>query len=128
MQYTHSELYEDASTKNTIPLHEVKFVGDIVFNAMNKNLKFPEEIILKIKHLGKFFMRNVKLNNELDLLGRRLAVEETEEGKKKLADRIELLQERRKDYDAYLSEKGAIKKIRREYQKPIKNNISEEEI
>lgn len=121
MQYTSVELYNDTSIKNDIPLHKVKFVGDIVFNAINKNLNHPEAIILKIKNIGKFYMRKNKLDSEIGYLEG--LSERDEKQNKKLA----ILKERLVDYNEYLEEKKKIKKIRHEHQSIVEPPIQEED-
>lgn len=121
MQYTHSELYEEVSVKNDIPLHEVKFVGDIVFNAINKNLKEPSSIILKIRHIGKFFMRKNKLEYEIILTKKKIA-----EGNTILEPHLKRMEERLAEYENYISERDKIKEVRHGHQKPIQVDIPEE--
>lgn len=128
MQYTHSELYEEVNVKNDIPLHKVKFVGDVVFNSINKNLKEPDAIILKIKGIGKFFIRKTKLDKYIDILNNRYIFAITEEDRELINKKILRLQERQIDYKSYLEEKQRIKKLRHVHQKVIQPLIQEEEI
>lgn len=128
MQYTHKELYEETSQKNNIPLNKVKFVGDIVFGGINKNLDEPDSIILKIKHIGKFFIRRNKLEQEITLL--KIKIDEcTDEAKElTLRRRLARMQDRSAEYSNYVADKQRIKKLRHENQKPLESPLQEEEI
>jgi hypothetical protein len=128
MQYTSIELYSETSIKNDIPLHKVKFVGDIVFNAINNNLKEPESIILKIKNIGKFYMRKNKLDSEIGYLQKLLKSDQAD--KLKHERKLSILLKRQEEYNEYLEEKKKIKKIRHAKQTiiPMEVPIREEEI
>lgn len=121
MQHTSNELYSDTSIENNIPLHKVKFVGDIIFNEINNSLKEPKAIILKIKNIGKFYMRKNKLDSEIDYL-----LKNNEDNVHSY--KINILLERQKEYEKYLEEKQKIKKIRHEHQIIMENNIQEEDL
>jgi hypothetical protein len=108
MQYTSNELYNEVSCENNIPLHKVKFVGDIIFNAINTNLKEPQAIILKIKNIGKFYMRKNKLDSEVEYLKGELEKEENP----KQRDKLNNLLLRQVEYNKYLEDKQNIKRIR----------------
>lgn len=127
MQYTSVELYNETSIKNDIPLHKVKFVGDIVFNAINKNINEPEAIILKIKNIGKFYMRKNKLDGEIGYI-KTLLEKEDLENREKYSKRLLILQKRQEEYDEYLEEKKKIKKIRHEHQSIVESPLQEEDL
>jgi nucleoid DNA-binding protein len=128
MQYTHVELYNDVSVKNDIPLHKVKFVGDIVFNAINKNLKEPDSIILKIKHIGKFFMRKNRLEREINSLKRRLTQADNEIERMSLIVKLARLEKRNEEYTEYIVDKHKIKELRYGSQEALEPDNEEEDI
>ena len=131
MQYTSIELYSDTSIKNDIPLHKVKFVGDIVFNAINNNLKEPDAIILKIKNIGKFYMRKNKLDSEIEYLQKHMLFRAlVHEDRVKYERKLSILLKRQEEYNEYLEEKKKIKKIRHANQTkiPMDIPIQEEDI
>lgn len=124
MQYTSVELYNETSIKNDIPLHKVKFVGDIVFSALNSQLNKPEAIILKIKNIGKFYMRKNKLDGEIGFLREFIKKEGTDA---KYTEKLNNLVERQVEYEEYLEEKKKIKKIRHENQSIVEPPVQEED-
>lgn len=124
MQYTSVELYNETSIKNDIPLHKVKFVGDIVFSALNSQLNKPEAIILKIKNIGKFYMRKNKLDGEIGFLTEFVKKEDVDP---KYQIKLDNLLKRQKEYEEYLEEKKKIKKIRHENQSIVQSPVQEED-
>lgn len=119
MQYNSKEIYKEVSEENNISLASVKVVGDTVFLNINKRMKSPSSIILRIKGLGFFFLRNLKMQKFLEY-----EKNKGESGDKEL---INILEARVEDYKRYLEKKKQIKQYRIEHGEIVKPIIQEEE-
>lgn len=118
MQYTSKEIYKEVSLENNIDLDKVKLVGNAIFQDINKRMKSPTSIILRIKGLGYFFLRNIKMKKFLELEKKKLEF--------KNEALIPILEDRLKDYERYIEKKQANKKYRIEHGEILKP-IEEEE-
>jgi hypothetical protein len=101
-------------------------VGDAVFKSLNENMKYPKNLILKVKGLGNFIVRNSKLpyftdeilktkcdftDEEANTFANEVLKEEYRKNKIKLP----LYRHLEKQYEAYREKRKTIRKLRDDF-------------
>ncbi len=120
MQKTCNDIYSQVAQKYSLDTDMVKFVGDSVFAEVNIKLRKPSSLIIKIRHLGSFFMRR---NNLLKYVARN----EVKELEEQIRYDLELFKERVREYEKYIEKRDKLRKKRYETQEIIQPLVQEED-
>lgn len=122
MQIVLNTIYQRIAESKNQEVALIKSVGDSVFKELLHNFKYPPSLILKVKGIGSFYLRNKKLteylrlredfyfnpNNEKALDAKEKDLERFNEKKVRYLN----LLNREIDYLGYLEKKAEIRKIR----------------
>lgn len=131
MQATSKELYEQASEKLDVPFEHVKWVGDVIFREWAQNLKEPEAVILRIKRLGRMYLRKNRLMNEIVRLGTEIRHSREDLGEdhflslENKRDLLNLYEDRMIEYNNYIKKRKEKLDIRRLTQKLLERSEDE---
>lgn len=120
MQVTSKEIYESVADKHLVPLEDIKFVGDSFFKEWAIKLKEPKTIILKLKKLGRMYLRKNKLEKQTERNHYYLNIHSlytlSEEDKDVLLRELTLYRERLQEYILYVEKKKEIQALRYPHQ------------
>lgn len=125
MQSDHKEIYRLTSARTQVPVETYKLVGTFVQKAIYDTLRDPPKLIIKIKGLGRYYLRRKRMKITIDMYPPHYHEGKTPEfdteraflnylDRKKIFD---LFSSRLKDYDTYIEKRDRIKKLRAEYEK-----------
>lgn len=130
MQATSKEIYSQVALRTGTSAEEIKFVGDAFFKEWSRKLKSPSSIILKIKKLGRMYMRKNRLHREVEKIEKYISGQRTykvkEEREEEMHLELEIYRERIEEYLSYVSKKKEIQAIRYPHQ-PLLSPIEDDE-
>lgn len=125
MQADSNYIYNKVSTEKGIDLEFLTTVGDFMQKEVANNLRNPDNLIIKVKGLGAWHLRKMRLESSFKHLSEfdqsKLKDDEMRES---LNSYLQRMKERLDDYKLYLDKKSEMKKIKNEYydQKPSEDN------
>lgn len=126
MQANSTTIYNTVSTDCNLDLDFVTAVGDFMQKEIADNLRHPDSLIVKVKGLGGWHLRKVRLQNSFDNLSK-VPMESlrNDESRESFVLYLQRMKERLADYDNYIKDKSQMKQLKDEYysQKPSQNNI-----
>jgi hypothetical protein len=118
MQADSNYIYNKVSTDNQLDIDFVTAVGDFIQKEVANNLRSPESLIVKVKGLGNWHLRRMRLQSSFKNLSEYDQSKiKSEEQKENLKLYLERMKARLEEYDIYLSEKAKKREIKNDYYK-----------
>ena len=118
MQADSNYIYNKVSKESNIDLEFLTAVGNFMQKEVANNLRKPEALILKVKGLGAWHLRKMRLENSFNNLSNvdptRLKDDDSRES---LKEYLQLMKDRLDDYKLYLEEKSKMKEMKNDYYK-----------
>lgn len=118
MQADSPSIYKTVSEKTKEDLELVSIIGDFMQKEIANNLRNPKSLIIKVKGLGGWHLRRMRLKASYDRLKNydySKLVKLDEEVKEVMRQHVIRMGEMLKEYDLYLEEKSKLKKIKDDY-------------
>lgn len=125
MQSDHNQIYKLTAEANQKPEELYKLLGNFVFSALYKKLRRPKKLIIKLKGIGSWYLRKKRIEELVNLYPPKFKEFSENPGKFEKLDMFEyenkveiynILKERIKDYQDYITERNLIRKKRYETQ------------
>ena len=126
MQANSSSIYNTVSKDYDIDLEFITAVGDFMQKQIADNLRRPDNLILKVKGLGGWHLRKVRLQKSYDNLSKvDMASLKNDESRETFVSYLDRMKARLDDYQQYIIDKSKVKDLKNEYysQKPSEDNI-----
>lgn len=127
MQSDWKEIYKITALKTGKSENLYKDIGNFVFASLNKNLKKPKSLIIKLKGIGYWYLRKYRIERKVEDFDpdKPVKINKWAESmgifphENKL-EMIKIFKERLKDYDEYIKLRGEVKAERYKTQQIIK--------
>jgi hypothetical protein len=125
MQADSNYIYNKVSKEHNIDIEFVTSVGNFMQKEVANNLRRPEALILKVKGLGAWHLRRVRLEKSFNNLSKvDPSTLKDDDSRESLKEYLQLMKDRLDDYKVYLEEKSKMKRIKDEYYKKSgQNNV-----
>lgn len=120
MQSNYKDIYKKTAERTGKPENMYKDIGNFVFAALYRSLRRPKTLIVRLKGVGKWYLRRKRMTDLLTLYPLQEKTEFKDENALwKYENRQEIhniFKERLKDYEQFVDEKLTIRKKRYETQ------------
>lgn len=122
MQTDHNELYKKTALRTGKQEEIYKEIGNFVFKSLSQHIKRPEKLIIKLKGVGRWYLRKNRMEQTLELFPPDFE-NRPKEGDG-IYERLKILQyenkveiynlfkQRVEDYKKYVEQKSKIREIR----------------
>jgi hypothetical protein len=118
MQADSPSIYKTVSEQTKEDLELVSTIGDFMQKEIANNLRHPKSLIIKVRGLGGWHLRRMRLKASYDRLkdyDYSKLEKLDEEVKEVMRQHVKNMGEMLKHYDLYLEEKAKAKKLKDEY-------------